>query len=66
VWRRTVRQMIAGKTWQPEFAELLGMYCELRAAFDRDPLAFSPTRTVTLRLLARDLGLSPGTLALSR
>jgi hypothetical protein len=32
---------------------------------DRDPAAFPTTKLVTLRLLARDLGLSPGTHALS-
>jgi len=62
VWRRSVRAM---PTWAPAFAESLSLYAELRAQFDRDPAAITSTKLVTLRLLARDLGLSPGTVGLA-
>jgi len=62
VWRRSVRAM---PTWTSAFAESLSLYAELRAQFDRDPAAMTSTKLVTLRLLARDLGLSPGTVGLA-
>jgi hypothetical protein len=52
--------------WKPAFSELLSLYAALRADFDRDSTSFSPTRLVSLRLLTRDLGLSPGTFDLER
>jgi hypothetical protein len=46
-----------GMRWQPGLAESLGLQCELRAVFDREPASFSATKLVTLRLLGRDLKL---------
>ena len=54
--------MIRERTWQTCFEATLGMFCTLFALFQQDPQGFSPTKTVQLRLLAGDLGLSPSTI----
>jgi hypothetical protein len=51
--------------WRPAFSELLAFYCTERAIYDVGPAGYSATKATTLRLLARDLGLSPGTFAVS-
>ena len=61
VWKRTVKQMIQERTWRTCFEATLGIFSTLFAQFQQDPQGFSPTKTVQLRLLAGDLGLSPAT-----